>query len=200
MKVAADRARQNLREARIWPRLSRFGELCPRKKNGASEGIRTLDIHVGNVMLYQLSYARAQKRNIILNKNRRVASLNLGRLNLGAHPDTASVNKLSLCPLFVVPQVSKPAVSRVSQPACLPPLKRPPDFHAPPIGTSAIQSRCYGEKPAVPSPPNATIPSLILSSCQKPHFSGAVSRCALTLAGGVSLAVSVSRMAFNNWS
>ena len=28
------------------------------QKNGASEGIRTLDIHVGNVMLYQLSYAR----------------------------------------------------------------------------------------------------------------------------------------------
>jgi len=27
-------------------------------ENGASEGIRTLDIHVGNVMLYQLSYAR----------------------------------------------------------------------------------------------------------------------------------------------
>jgi hypothetical protein len=24
-----------------------------RKKNGASEGIRTLDTHVGNVMLYQ---------------------------------------------------------------------------------------------------------------------------------------------------
>ena len=31
------------------------------RKNGASEGIRTLDIHVGNVMLYQLSYARFQK-------------------------------------------------------------------------------------------------------------------------------------------
>ena len=31
------------------------------KKNGASEGIRTLDIHVGNVMLYQLSYARFQQ-------------------------------------------------------------------------------------------------------------------------------------------
>ena len=27
-------------------------------KNGASEGIRTLDVHLGKVMLYQLSYAR----------------------------------------------------------------------------------------------------------------------------------------------
>ncbi len=26
--------------------------------NGASEGIRTLDVHLGKVMLYQLSYAR----------------------------------------------------------------------------------------------------------------------------------------------
>ena len=32
--------------------------MCCGRKNGASEGIRTLDIHVGNVMLYQLSYAR----------------------------------------------------------------------------------------------------------------------------------------------
>ena len=29
-------------------------------KNGASEGIRTLDVHLGKVMLYQLSYARFQ--------------------------------------------------------------------------------------------------------------------------------------------
>ena len=29
-----------------------------RGENGASEGIRTLDIHLGKVMLYQLSYAR----------------------------------------------------------------------------------------------------------------------------------------------
>ncbi len=28
------------------------------KKNGASEGIRTLDVHLGKVVLYQLSYAR----------------------------------------------------------------------------------------------------------------------------------------------
>jgi hypothetical protein len=28
------------------------------RKNGASEGIRTLDVHLGKVMLYQLSYAR----------------------------------------------------------------------------------------------------------------------------------------------
>ena len=31
------------------------------QKNGASEGIRTLDIHLGKVMLYQLSYARFRK-------------------------------------------------------------------------------------------------------------------------------------------
>ena len=30
-------------------------------KNGASEGIRTLDVHLGKVMLYQLSYARIRK-------------------------------------------------------------------------------------------------------------------------------------------
>lgn len=29
-----------------------------RRFNGASEGIRTLDIHLGKVVLYQLSYAR----------------------------------------------------------------------------------------------------------------------------------------------
>ncbi len=28
------------------------------EKNGAGEGIRTLDIHLGKVTLYQLSYAR----------------------------------------------------------------------------------------------------------------------------------------------
>lgn len=28
------------------------------QKNGASEGIRTLDSHLGKVVLYQLSYAR----------------------------------------------------------------------------------------------------------------------------------------------
>ena len=39
------------------------------KKNGASEGIRTLDIHVGNVMLYQLSYARFQEERGDTTKN-----------------------------------------------------------------------------------------------------------------------------------
>ena len=29
-----------------------------RSTNGAGEGIRTLDIHLGKVVLYQLSYAR----------------------------------------------------------------------------------------------------------------------------------------------
>src|SRR5689334_11232428 len=36
-----------------WRGLSRFGAVCRRRRNGASEGIRTLDTHVGNVMLYQ---------------------------------------------------------------------------------------------------------------------------------------------------
>ena len=31
--------------------------------NRAGEGIRTLDIDVGNVTLYQLSYARAKRKN-----------------------------------------------------------------------------------------------------------------------------------------
>ena len=31
------------------------------KKNGASERIRTVDSHVGNVILYQLSYTRTLK-------------------------------------------------------------------------------------------------------------------------------------------
>ena len=31
-------------------------------ESGASEGIRTLDVHLGKVVLYQLSYARILKR------------------------------------------------------------------------------------------------------------------------------------------
>ena len=34
--------------------------------NGAGEGIRTLDIHLGKVVLYQLSYAR-KKKNTLFN-------------------------------------------------------------------------------------------------------------------------------------
>ncbi len=34
---------------------------CGEWKNGASEGTRTLDNHLGKVELYQLSYARAPK-------------------------------------------------------------------------------------------------------------------------------------------
>ena len=30
------------------------------KKNGASEEVRTLDIHLGKLVLYQLSYARVR--------------------------------------------------------------------------------------------------------------------------------------------
>ena len=33
------------------------------KKNGASERIRTVDSHVGNVILYQLSYTRSLRYN-----------------------------------------------------------------------------------------------------------------------------------------
>lgn len=33
----------------------------PLAKNGASEEVRTLDIHLGKVVLYQLSYARLLK-------------------------------------------------------------------------------------------------------------------------------------------
>jgi hypothetical protein len=36
-----------------------------RSKNGASEGIRTLDSHLGKVVLYQLSYARAMNGRTI---------------------------------------------------------------------------------------------------------------------------------------
>ena len=35
-------------------------------KNGASEEIRTLDIHLGKVTLYQLSYTRIQMRREFL--------------------------------------------------------------------------------------------------------------------------------------
>ena len=35
--------------------------------NGAGEGIRTLDIHLGKVVLYQLSYARKEKSCIKIN-------------------------------------------------------------------------------------------------------------------------------------
>ena len=34
---------------------------CPLKKNGAGERIRTVDSHLGKVVLYQLSYARVLK-------------------------------------------------------------------------------------------------------------------------------------------
>jgi hypothetical protein len=53
----------------------------------------------------------------------------------GRIPTMPSMKKLSLCPVEVL-QASKPAVSRVSQPACLSPLERAPDFCSPPIGTS----------------------------------------------------------------
>ena len=37
-------------------------------KNGASEGIRTLDVHLGKVMLYQLSYARVLEERVQVTK------------------------------------------------------------------------------------------------------------------------------------
>jgi hypothetical protein len=36
------------------------------KQNGAGEGIRTLDIHLGKVVLYQLSYARKEDYSEIM--------------------------------------------------------------------------------------------------------------------------------------
>ena len=47
---APERCRSNLRQAK--------SNIAPRKKSGAGEGIRTLDINLGKVALYQLSYAR----------------------------------------------------------------------------------------------------------------------------------------------
>ena len=35
-----------------------------RQKNGAGEGVRTLDIHLGKVVLYQLSYARSKSNEV----------------------------------------------------------------------------------------------------------------------------------------
>ena len=40
--------------------------LFQRRVSGAGEGIRTLDIHLGKVVLYQLSYAR-KKGNTLSN-------------------------------------------------------------------------------------------------------------------------------------
>jgi hypothetical protein len=40
--------------------------LFEREVIGAGEGIRTLDIHLGKVVLYQLSYAR-KKKNTLFN-------------------------------------------------------------------------------------------------------------------------------------
>ena len=54
-----------------------------RPKNGASEEVRTLDIYLGKVVLYQLSYARMHLQvvfrhtlsNSILEKNKGAAKL-----------------------------------------------------------------------------------------------------------------------------
>ncbi len=45
------------------------------KKNGASEGSRTLDNHLGKVTLYQLSYARVEKRASIYHVPPRIQHL-----------------------------------------------------------------------------------------------------------------------------
>ena len=42
-----------------------------RKEYGASEGIRTLDIHLGKVTLYQLSYTRTMQAMPNLDHSRR---------------------------------------------------------------------------------------------------------------------------------
>ena len=43
---------------------------APREKSGAGEGIRTLDINLGKVALYQLSYARIAMRFLTLRKRK----------------------------------------------------------------------------------------------------------------------------------
>ena len=44
--------------------------LCQRKQIGAANETRTRDIHVGNVMLYQLSYSRIEYVfNLVLQRN-----------------------------------------------------------------------------------------------------------------------------------
>ena len=41
-----------------WKNKKASGNKSTEAKNGASEEVRTLDIHLGKVVLYQLSYAR----------------------------------------------------------------------------------------------------------------------------------------------
>jgi hypothetical protein len=94
-----------------------------------------------------------------------------------AHPDIAPVKKLSFC-LVVVPQTSPDAigtVSRVSKPACLPPLARAHDFCA------LLMRNSFASDAAIPSsilPVRRSPQGEGGSSCQNPSFLGAVSRCA----------------------
>jgi hypothetical protein len=55
-----------------------------REKNGASEGIRTLDTHVGNVMLYQAELRSLPMNHAKLNQSSRIASLNFTSLRTGS--------------------------------------------------------------------------------------------------------------------
>ena len=50
------------------PRLEEKIQIILICDNGAGEGIRTLDIHLGKVVLYQLSYARETTNNRYLFK------------------------------------------------------------------------------------------------------------------------------------
>ena len=51
---------------RAWTGRKGSQSLFQRQVIGAGEGIRTLDIHLGKVVLYQLSYAR-KKINSLFN-------------------------------------------------------------------------------------------------------------------------------------
>ena len=51
---------------RAWAGRQGSQSLFQRQVIGAGEGIRTLDIHLGKVVLYQLSYAR-KKGNTLSN-------------------------------------------------------------------------------------------------------------------------------------
>src|SRR6476659_3274398 len=57
----------------LWRRWSRKGD-------GASEGIRTLDTHVGNVMLYQAELRSLPESPFTLRFSRKKASPSFGRL------------------------------------------------------------------------------------------------------------------------
>ena len=55
-----------------------------KRKDGADEGIRTLDIHLGKVVLYQLSYIRAQGYIVAKSSAVRKGSLTILSLDIAS--------------------------------------------------------------------------------------------------------------------